>query len=1183
MVPQKSAFAGKCKLFALPFLLAASSPLLQAQPIIQSFGPNPVVAGRPSFNLTITGKGFNITSRVIWRFASLGAVELVPTLVSDESLFVSIPDNFVAVPAEIPIAVRNLLGSTFFSSNVVTLSILPGLSILSECPLPNAQVNAPYSLPLSAIGGVAPYQWSLAVGNLPAGMNLAGNGLISGTPTALGVSNFTIRVTDAQQNTLTRVCALEVVPNTGQGPFLIFLDPNEAIAGSGPVIITLIGNGFIQGANVVWNFGTAGEILFGGGFLDTSRLRVSLPPEVLQQPGTFKIGVRQPVITTQVNSVNTLDFRVLPRLQITNSCPLPPGAINQVYTGGFTALGGFEPRAFSLERGSLPQGLTLSSTGQIIGTPTQAGQFFFTALVTDARNNVARQDCSLAVAGTLSVFPTSLSFRALQGRPSVPQTLSVSCPDSNTSCVYAAVVEGGRITLDASARLTPALLRVTPETTFGPFQRVTGTIVVTSDQTSNRTIRVPYTIDFETPPARSLTVDPKEIIRALPRGSATVIPIHAELKNPGLGSFDVGVRSTVPWLRPTAPNLTVSERGSALLEAILDPSALDLGVHRGFLELTGPNTVRLPVKVAINTARESMRIFPEGVVFTAVRGGAAPPSAELRILAGGREGFFVEGRASTISGGSWLTLDPTTNAVRVNEPAPFNLSVNPGSLTPDLYFGDITFTAPSANNSPRAVSVPFRVLAPDATLAPVPLPAGLIFVAIPGFDPARQTLRIFNPFPVPINIQASVNGDTNIFQLAAITDPVIPAGQTRSFDVGVVPRNLAPGIYRASIGFSTSRSREVALADILFIVPRTGGPTASKDARRELAGCTPTRLLPVSTGLPVNFHVPGGLPVPIETRVVDDCGDPLTNGGVLATFSNGNSPVPLTHLGAGRWSGTWQVQQADPSSVNITFSAADINNRLQGSLQLLGNVASSDGTPIISDGGVLSTASFSTGEPLAPGGLIAIFGSRLADGTSTPPSLPLPSTLGATRAVIAGQDVPLFFAGQLPSFAQVNGMLPYTLIPNSVYQLSVRRGTRRSNFADVIIDQLQPSVFSVNQTGSGQGVIVDGANPTRVADIFNPVSRGGVLIIYCEGLGQVDQPVVAGLAVPGSPLARVTAPVSVTIGGQNAQVLFAGLTPFFTGLYQINVTVPENAPTGDVPVVITAGGRSSLPVTVNIR
>jgi uncharacterized protein (TIGR03437 family) len=89
------------------------------------------------------------------------------------------------------------------------------------------------------------------------------------------------------------------------------------------------------------------------------------------------------------------------------------------------------------------------------------------------------------------------------------------------------------------------------------------------------------------------------------------------------------------------------------------------------------------------------------------------------------------------------------------------------------------------------------------------------------------------------------------------------------------------------------------------------------------------------------------------------------------------------------------------------------------------------------------------------------------------------------------------------------------------------------------------------------------------------VSRGQYIQIYATGLGAVVGPGGAappadGQLAPVSPLFNTVATATVTIGGVNAPVPFAGLAPGFVWLYQVNAQVPSNAPVGSaIPVVLT--------------
>jgi uncharacterized protein (TIGR03437 family) len=105
------------------------------------------------------------------------------------------------------------------------------------------------------------------------------------------------------------------------------------------------------------------------------------------------------------------------------------------------------------------------------------------------------------------------------------------------------------------------------------------------------------------------------------------------------------------------------------------------------------------------------------------------------------------------------------------------------------------------------------------------------------------------------------------------------------------------------------------------------------------------------------------------------------------------------------------------------------------------------------------------------------------------------------------------------------------------------------------------------------GAIVneDGSIPMPVGSFpgvnTHPAKVGDTLTIYAIGLGATSPQPGSGVAAPSSePLARLTATPTITfgggIGGITAQPLFAGLTPTYAGLYQVNVTIPPGTPKG---------------------
>jgi uncharacterized protein (TIGR03437 family) len=215
---------------------------------------------------------------------------------------------------------------------------------------------------------------------------------------------------------------------------------------------------------------------------------------------------------------------------------------------------------------------------------------------------------------------------------------------------------------------------------------------------------------------------------------------------------------------------------------------------------------------------------------------------------------------------------------------------------------------------------------------------------------------------------------------------------------------------------------------------------------------------------------------------------------------------------------------------------------------------------------------------VAPGELITIFGVKLADGPGVSAgSVPLPTQLAGTEVQFGDRLLPFLYAGD----GQLNVQVPYDIPVNTQAQLRVRRGDALSVPQAVTVAPAQPAIFTTNQTGSGQGAIVN-AITNKVADASAPVHAGEFVTIYCNGLGPVNPQVDPGAAATG-PTPTVQE-VTATIGGQKATVQYAGLAPGYPGLYQVNAMVPNGVTPGDqVPVTLTVAGQTSPPVTIAVQ
>ncbi len=219
--------------------------------------------------------------------------------------------------------------------------------------------------------------------------------------------------------------------------------------------------------------------------------------------------------------------------------------------------------------------------------------------------------------------------------------------------------------------------------------------------------------------------------------------------------------------------------------------------------------------------------------------------------------------------------------------------------------------------------------------------------------------------------------------------------------------------------------------------------------------------------------------------------------------------------------------------------------------------------------GVVNAASFRG--PVAPGSIITLFGSDLAD-TAAAEQFPLPASLGGVCVTANDVAVPLFYT----SPTQINAQLPSELSPGRV-TFTVRSGRlgRTSPGVQVPVNATAPGVFAIEAGGRTQAALLH-------ADDFTPVTpsrpgrRDEDLILYATGLGAVFPVVPSGQPAPSAPLSVASQRISVFIGGHEMIVTYAGLAPGFVGLYQINIRVPGDRVQGDnLPVVVNAGPVAS--------
>ena len=693
-------------------------------------------------------------------------------------------------------------------------------------------------------------------------------------------------------------------------------------------------------------------------------------------------------------------------------------------------------------------------------------------------------------------------------------------------------------------------------------------------------------------PAR-LAVEPDNLTFSLTEGVPAVVETIL-VANQGGGSLDFNVSATTTsggtWLSVSPLSGTATAIAPVPLTVEAGPGGLVAGTYRGEILIVSTTTdelITVLVTMTVTEAQQTVLLSKTGLTFTAVAGGGKVPSQSFEVLNIGKGVMSWAISASTLSGGTnWLQVNPengSTDAAAPQVPS-VRVDIDQGSLTAGVYYGEIQVTAPTADNSPQTITVVLQVLPEGTNPGPLVQPTALIFTGeAGGTSSGSQDLLVYNRSAGSTSFASSrlTFDGTDWFVQVPTNAPVTPDRASRII-VEADPTDLTPGIRRGVLTLLFADGR-VRLVTILLVLVGDADPL-TVPLQVAQAGCVPAELLPVFTSLQTAFSVPAAWPNAIEVRVVDDGGNAMRDGSVIATFSNGDPGLGLVSLKDGRWSGTWQVQRKDISDVTVSVTAEKPELGIEGTSSLTGTLSSvAEPPPKLTHEGVVSAASFESQVPLAPGSIISVFGEALSEGVGEALTLPLGTELAGTSITLAGRPLPMLFASE----RQINAMVPYGIAINTRHHLLVRRGTTISQPIPLSVAAAQPAIFLTRPGMSTQGHVyrfVDDATQILAAP-GDPVGADDVLIIYASGLGAVDPPVDAGLEAPGQePFARTVNRVKVTIGDVRAKVFFSGLAPGFTGLYQVNAFVPEGVASGEaVPVVLEVANQVSQPVTIAVR
>ncbi len=571
--------------------------------------------------------------------------------------------------------------------------------------------------------------------------------------------------------------------------------------------------------------------------------------------------------------------------------------------------------------------------------------------------------------------------------------------------------------------------------------------------------------------------------------------------------------------------------------------------------------------------------------------GANPAALALASLgAGGRPELIVanEGSGSVdvlrnLGNGFFgtLTTQSTGSAPRAVTVADFNRDGNPDVAIANFASNNVTVFLGNSNGTLRlfatlASNGPVALLAADFNgdgkpdLAVVQNSSNSVSIFL------GNGTGTFTPFSTagtgdhPVSIAAAdLNGDGNLDLVVANSnsnDVSILLGtgggtflSTYTFGAGPAPAYLALGDFNGDGIIDLAVANAAGSSSFVSMLLGAGGGIFAPP-RTFPAGNNPTFLV---TG---DFNLDGKADLAVANTGSSTISIFLGTGdGSFFTpldFSVGNAPA---------WITVADLNADGKPDLLVANSASN-------SVSVLINRTVTPAVPIVSS--VLNAAALRTG-PVAPGELITVSGSNLGPGTPATPQIDssgfVTARLAETQALFDGIPSPILYAAS----GQVSAVVPYEIAGRGSTQLVIRNAGQASAPLRLDVAGSTPALFTLDSTGQGQGAILN--QDGSVNSDANPAARGSVVTLYATGAGQTDPPGVDGL-ISESILPAPLLAVSVSIGGQTAQVLYAGAAPgLVSGVLQINVQLPAGLSSGAVPVILQVGNTFSQPgVTLSV-
>jgi len=581
------------------------------------------------------------------------------------------------------------------------------------------------------------------------------------------------------------------------------------------------------------------------------------------------------------------------------------------------------------------------------------------------------------------------------------------------------------------------------------------------------------------------------------------------------------------------------------------------GTCNGNISITSASAANSPLNVPItlNVSNTALLNASPSAINVSTQKGSNPPTQTVALTStdpGAQITFTVT--SVTNQGTGWLLVGPTGGTT------PMNLSIGykTDGLAAGTYNGNITITATSPTGvADSPITIPVTLIVTTGNTASTS-PTSLMFSqAFGGPAPSNQSLAIASAQPgLTYSATATVQSGVGWLSIAGSSSGTTPG----SVNIAVNGSSLNQGSYSGTITLAIpgAANSPINVQVTLVIGPPQAISVSSSTVNFSYtAGATTT---PAAQTVQVSSNAGA---VAFTATATTPAGTPVF---LTVTPASGTTPAPvsiglaqsvISTLGAGNYTGTVNiVSAAGTAAITVTLKVA------------------APAPPAI--GAVVNGASNIAGA-ISPGEIITIYGTNI--GPAVPAGLVITqqgtvaTTLSNTQVTFDGLAAPLIYV----SSGQINAIVPYEITPGrGTTSVVVSTNGMVSPALQLMVTDTAPGLFSANQTGSGQGAILNQDNSPNGPN--KPAAKGSVIVIFATGEGLLRPQPATGSFTPGNGSAFIV-PVnkpSVMIGGQPATIQFAGEAPtLVSGVLQVNAVVPAGIGSGPQTIQLTVGNNTN--------